>query len=174
MELGYGKTECSNLIKLALASEALSEESFSDISKNLTSSDEIQSDWKCSAVTLCLTLTDFNSSIDWIAKKLSLPFEDVEKILNFLESIKVIDRGNSPWKINFEMINEQDKKSVIYQNYLLSNLEKSLNYFKKKKHLNIETEEIDIFTGSTISLDKNKIHKLSTSWKNLKRTFLFS
>ena len=112
----------------------------------------IVADWHHFAILSLMELTDFQSSAEWISKKLGLPLPLIEESLERLERVEIIDRKEMPWKVKSLNLRTTDGgASEALREFHLKNLEMA-----KEKLVNVPVEDRD-FSAITIAIDKAKL-----------------
>lgn len=112
----------------------------------------IVADWHHFAILSLMELTDFESSTEWIAKKLGLPKALVNESLERLERAGIVDRTQTPWKVQSANLRTTDGgASVALQEFHIKNLEMAI-----EKLTTVPVEDRD-FSAITVAIDKAKL-----------------
>lgn len=125
---------------------------FQFISTDVEDRFRIVADWHHFAILSLMELTDFESSSEWIAKKLGLPLALIQDSLKRLERAKIIDTKESPWKFNVANLRTTDGvASEALREFHLKNLE-----LASQKLISVPVEDRD-YSAITVAMDKAKI-----------------
>ncbi len=155
------KTSFINCIKAHLEAKKDLQKELSEIEKapefDFIPSDSqdrfrIVADWHHFAILSLMELNNFESSPNWIARKLGLPETLIHESLDRLERTKIIDRSSIPWKVQTAHLRTTDGvSSEALKEFHTKNLE-----LASQKLTTVAVEDRD-FSVMTIALDKAKL-----------------
>lgn len=113
---------------------------------------QVVAEWHYFAILSLMELHDFQSSSEWIAKKLGLSENMIKESLDRLERLHVIDRSVEPWRLNSANLRTtEDVASEALLEFHIRNLELALD---KLKSVPVENRD---FSTITIAIDKAKL-----------------
>jgi len=112
----------------------------------------VVADWHHFAILSVMELNDFQSSANWIARKLGLPQTLIAESLDRLERLKIIDRSKDNWKVQSANLRTTDGvDSAALKEFYATNLALAA---KKLKTVAVEDRD---YSAITIAIDKAKL-----------------
>lgn len=123
------------------------------------------SDWHHFAILHLLEVKGFQSSVGWIADKLSIPKSDVADALDRLENLRLIDRSSSPWRIKNKFTSTQDVPSGVLRSHHHQILAKA------GEALDNQASGTRDFSAITMSVDDSQISDAKKWIRNFRRKF---
>ncbi len=127
----------------------------------------IVADWHHFAILSLMELNNFESSANWIARKLGLPEALIHESLDRLERTKIVDRSSVPWKVQTAHLRTTDGvSSEALKEFHNKNLELAAQKLAK-----VPVEDRD-FSVMTIALDKAKLSFAKGMIRDFRRKLL--
>jgi uncharacterized protein (TIGR02147 family) len=123
------------------------------------------SDWHHFAILHLFELKDFEPSVDWISKKLSLPKIEIEQALTRLENVGRIERRGKVWKLNTAFISTPNVPSTAIRHHHHQILTKAAEALEKQSILERD------FSSIMMAMDDSKIPEAKEWIQDFRRKF---